>query len=83
MPTKWSEVFHSTGACEWCCALHHLRGTQLRSCEALIEGAWKPAFHIKERFTDSKQREHQVLIADTRSTYFVTQNEVRFQIVAL
>jgi hypothetical protein len=71
-------VFYSNGACEWCCALHHLKGKQLKSCEALIEGAWIQALHIKERFTNMKRREHQVLIEASGLIYFVTQNEVRF-----
>lgn len=78
LPTKWSVVFYANGACEWCCALHHLKGKQLRRCEALIEGELRQVLHIKERFTERKQREHQVLDEESGLIYFVTQHEVTF-----
>jgi hypothetical protein len=76
-PTRWSSVYYSLGACEWCCALHHLRGKPLRPCEILIEGRWEKAFHLKERFINQKQREHQVLENDTNAIYLVTDSEIR------
>jgi hypothetical protein len=78
LPTKWSEVFNSNGACEWCCALHHSKGKEMKNCEALIDGKWMQVLHIRERFTNIKHREHQVLLADSGLIYFVTQDEVRF-----
>ena len=78
LPSKWSVVFYLNGACEWCCALHHLKERELIKCEALIDGDWRPVLHIKERFTVSKQREHQVHDEELGLIYFVTQDEVRF-----
>jgi hypothetical protein len=78
LPTKWSVVFYEYGACEWCCALHHLEGKPMRKCEAIIEGKWRQVLHIKERFTAMKKREHQVYDEELGFIYFVTQDEVRF-----
>lgn len=77
MPTRWSSVYYSLGACEWCCALHHLRGKKLKPCEILLDGRWERAFHLKERYIDQKHREHQVLKDDTNEIYFVTDGELR------
>ena len=50
----------------------------MQKYEALIEGKWRQVLHIKERFTDIKQREHQVHDEESGVIYFVTQNDVRF-----
>jgi hypothetical protein len=46
-------------------------------CEILIEGRWEKGFHLKERFINQKQREHQVLKNDTNAIYLVTDSEIR------
>ena len=77
-PTKWSEVYYAQGACEWCCALHHLRGVRLQPCQALIEGEWVNVSHVKERFTNFKKRQHQVFREETGLIHFVSNEEIRF-----
>jgi hypothetical protein len=55
-----------------------LKGKQLKNCEAQIDGTWIQVLHIKERFTSTKRREHQVLDEVSSLIHFVTQDEVRF-----
>ena len=74
---KWSEVFSSLGACEWCCALHHLKGVEMRKCQAFIEGSWRNVSIVKERFTGFKQREFQVYESESNYIYFLSQKEIR------
>jgi hypothetical protein len=76
-PTKWSNVYYLIGPCEWCCALHHLRDSELAKCEAFINGEWIDAFHLKDRFISAKLREYQVYVEETGLIHFVQSESVR------
>ena len=76
-PTKWSNVFYTMGPCEWCCAHHHLRDSELPKCEVLVDGEWVLAFHIRERYISTKRREHQVYIQATGLIHRVSSTSVR------
>ena len=76
-PTKWSSVYYTIGPCEWCCALHHLRDSELPRCEALVDGSWIDAVHVKERYTSVKRREHQVYVEESGLFYFLENESVR------
>jgi len=78
LPINWSEVFYSFGACEWCCALYHLRGKPVHNCYAYVNGKWEPALHIKERFTGYSKREHQVLRPETNEILLLSHEKVSF-----
>ena len=77
-PTKWSVVFYSLGACEWCCALYHHRDKTLKACSVLIDGKWHTAQYIRERYISSKKREHQVILRETNKIIFVNENQIKF-----
>ena len=78
-PTKWSVVFYSLGPCEWCCAKYNLRGNSLESCFGLINGTWRAAEYIRERYISPKRREHQILLTETNEICFVNEREIRFK----
>ena len=77
-PVKWSVVYYSLGACEWCCARYNLRKEKFKDCSVLIDGKWNAAQHIRERFITTKKREHQVILMETNKICFVNEKEIRF-----
>ena len=58
-------------------ALIHLKGVEMRTCQAFIEGSWRNVSIVKERFTGFKQREFQVYESESNYIYFLSQKEIR------
>ena len=57
--------------------LHHLRDSELPRCEALVDGSWIDAVHVKERYTSVKRREHQVYVEESGLIHFLENESVR------
>lgn len=77
-PIKWSVVFYSLGACEWCCTRYHLRDKTPIVCNVLIDGKWHNAQYLQERFISTKKREHQVILSETNKIVLVNEKQIRF-----
>lgn len=78
VPKKWSTVFSSKGACEWCCAVYLLKGQFTSDSVAKIDGQWVNAHYVKDRFKENFRREYQVVIKSTGEIALVDEEDFKY-----
>ena len=62
---KWSTVFMSKGACEWCCAVYVSREKQRPDCLVKVDGIWVQAALVRDRYKGHGRHDYQVILKST------------------
>lgn len=74
---KWSSVYSSKGACEWCCAVHLIKNLPDRESVVRINGEWVPAYYVRDRHKSNNRREVQVVLKNSERIELVDEEDFK------